>query len=223
MFNRHLILGFFLVALSACGTDSVETSKDTASQTIPAETAETIAAATQPAADDTSVVDQPKVTLSTNMGDIVLALDEQSAPLSVANFLAYADSGHYAGTIFHRVIANFMIQGGGFDEQYQQKTTLEPIQNEATNGLKNEKYTIAMARTGVVNSATSQFFINVKYNDFLDHRDTTTQGYGYAVFGKVIDGFDVVDAIAALQTGSGGRFPTDVPAQPVIIQSVVRN
>jgi len=140
MFNRHFILGFFLVALSACGTDTAETGKETASQTISSETAETIAAATQSNDADATIVDQPKVTLSTNMGDIVLALDEQSAPVSVANFLAYADSGHYAGTIFHRVIADFMIQGGGFDEQYQQKTTLEPIQNEATNGLKNEKW-----------------------------------------------------------------------------------
>jgi len=211
------------MALSACGTDTAETSNDSASQEIAKETADTIAAAMQPNDADATIADQPKVTLSTNMGDIVLALDEQSAPLSVANFLAYADSGHYAGTIFHRVIADFMIQGGGFDEQYQQKTTLEPIKNEATNGLVNEKYTIAMARTGVVDSATSQFFINVKYNEFLDHRNTTAQGYGYAVFGKVIDGFDVVDAIAGLQTGSGGRFPTDVPAQPVIIQSVIRN
>ena len=160
--------------------------------------------------------------MSTNRGPIELALDEEKAPLSVANFLAYVDSGHFEDTIFHRVIPGFMIQGGGFTLDYAQKPTQDPIKNEATNGLKNVKYSIAMARTGVVDSATAQFFINVVDNGFLDHRDTSTQGFGYAVFGKVVEGFEVVDAIAALQTGSGGRFRTDVPVEPVVIQSITR-
>jgi len=136
-----------------------------------------------------------------NRGPIELALDTEKAPLSVANFLAYVDSGHFEDTIFHRVIPGFMIQGGGFTLDYEQKPTLDPIKNEAANGLKNVKYSLAMARTGVVDSATAQFFINVVDNDFLDHRDTSNRGFGYAVFGKVVEGFEVVDAIAALQTG----------------------
>lgn len=162
------------------------------------------------------------VTMSTSVGDIEIALDEANAPLSVANFLAYVDSGYFEGTIFHRVIAGFMIQGGGFTETYQKKDTLDPIQNEATNGLKNVKYSVAMARTGVVDSATAQFFINVADNAFLDHRDTSVQGYGYAVFGNVVAGQEVVDAIAAVQTGAAGPFSKDVPMESIVIQGVAR-
>jgi len=162
------------------------------------------------------------VVLTTTLGDIEIFLDAEKAPLSVANFLSYVDSGHYEGTIFHRVIAGFMVQGGGFDATMQQKPTQNPIQNEAANGLKNVKYSIAMARTGVVNSATTQFFINVADNAFLDHRDTSDRGFGYAVFGEVVAGKEVVDKIAATQTGAAGRFPKDVPVDAIIIESVRR-
>ena len=157
-----------------------------------------------------------KVKLTTSMGAITLELNKEKAPLSTENFLKYVDSGHYNGTIFHRVIPNFMIQGGGFDKSLAQKPTLPPIKNEATNGLKNDNYTIAMARTGVVDSATAQFFINVGNNDFLNHAGPSN--YGYAVFGKVVEGMDVVDKIKAVKTGPKGMFPTDVPQETVTIE-----
>ncbi len=158
---------------------------------------------------------EPQVKLATNMGDIVLALNSEKAPKSVANFLQYVRDGYYDGTIFHRVIDDFMVQGGGFDESFNQKPTRPPIQNEAKNGLKNEMGSVAMARTGDPHSATGQFFINVADNDFLDY--PSQDGWGYAVFGKVVDGMEVVDKIRKLPTGSGGPFPTDVPETPVII------
>jgi cyclophilin family peptidyl-prolyl cis-trans isomerase len=160
--------------------------------------------------------DPMKVKLTTNMGAITLELNKEKAPISVENFVKYVESGHYNGTIFHRVIGNFMIQGGGFDKNLAQKPTSAPIKNEATNGLKNDNYTVAMARTGVVDSATAQFFINVKNNDFLNHAGPAN--YGYAVFGKVIDGTDVVDKIKAVKTGGKGPFPTDVPTETVVIE-----
>jgi cyclophilin family peptidyl-prolyl cis-trans isomerase len=160
--------------------------------------------------------DAMKVKLTTNMGAITLELNKEKAPISVENFVKYVESGHYNGTIFHRVIGNFMIQGGGFDKNLAQKPTSAPIKNEATNGLKNDNYTVAMARTGVVDSATAQFFINVKNNDFLNHAGPAN--YGYAVFGKVIDGTDVVDKIKAVKTGGKGPFPTDVPTETVVIE-----
>lgn len=135
------------------------------------------------------------VKFHTNYGVITLALYDEQAPLTVKSFLAYVSNGHYDNTVFHRVIDNFMIQGGGFDLEMNQKKTLEPIQNEASNGLKNETYTIAMARTSDVHSATSQFFINVRNNNFLDFTAPTAQGYGYCVFGKVIEGMEVIDKI----------------------------
>jgi peptidyl-prolyl cis-trans isomerase A (cyclophilin A)/peptidyl-prolyl cis-trans isomerase B (cyclophilin B) len=150
------------------------------------------------------------------MGDIVLELYPDKAPLTVANFLQYVKSGHYDGTIFHRVIGNFMIQGGGFDRNMQQKPTGEPIRNEANNGLKNKRYTIAMARTAAPNSATAQFFINVNDNDFLDYPGQ--DGWGYCVFGKVIKGAAVVDKIRAVDTTSRGPYQ-DVPTTPVVIES----
>ena len=164
----------------------------------------------------------PRVVLATNVGEIELELNEELAPISVENFLSYVDSGHYEGTIFHRVIAGFVIQGGGFTADLVQKPVNDPIQNEATNGLRNVQYTVAMARTGVVNSATAQFYINVVDNPFLDHRDTTNAGFGFAVFGRVVAGLDIVDQIAAVQTGGAGRFGQDVPVEPIVIESARR-
>ena len=163
-----------------------------------------------------------QVRLDTSMGPITLELADEQAPKSVENFLVYARGGFYDGTLFHRVIDGFMIQGGGFSPDFQQKATRAPIPNEANNGLKNRRGTVAMARTGDPNSATAQFFINVKDNDFLDYRAPTPQGWGYAVFGQVIDGMEVVDKIRQAPTGAGGpggRF-SDVPLTPVIIKSV---
>jgi len=161
------------------------------------------------------------VVIETNYGDITVELDNEKAPISVANFLTYADSNHYKGTIFHRVIKAFMIQGGNFTPDMTPKKTLDPIKNEAGNGLRNLRGTLAMARTGVVDSATSQFFINLKDNPFLDHKDNTARGFGYAVFGKVVKGMDVVDKIATSPTHTFKRF-RDVPEEPVIIKSVKR-
>jgi cyclophilin family peptidyl-prolyl cis-trans isomerase len=162
-----------------------------------------------------------QVVIETSAGKISLELDDQRAPLTVANFLAYVDSGHYRGTIFHRVIKDFMIQGGNFTAEMEPKKTREPIKNEAGNGLRNLRGTISMARTGVVDSATSQFFINLKDNPFLDHKDNSPQGYGYAVFGKVTEGMDVVDQIGSSSTRTYGRF-RDVPAEAVVIQDIKR-
>ena len=159
----------------------------------------------------------PSVLLKTNHGDITLELDAAKAPKSVANFLAYVKSGHYDGTIFHRVIDNFMIQGGGMTASMKQKSTLDQIENEANNGLKNDRGTIAMARTSDPHSATAQFFINVNDNDFLNHTATTPQGWGYAVFGKVSNGMDVVDKIKKVKTGNAG-YHQDVPTEDVVIE-----
>ncbi|MGC8915506.1 MAG: peptidylprolyl isomerase [Thermoanaerobaculum sp.] len=159
----------------------------------------------------------PRVRLETNMGVIVIELYPDKAPKTVANFLEYVRSGFYNGTIFHRVVPSFVVQGGGFDTNFRQKPTRGPVENEAGNGLSNLRGTVAMARTAEVHSATSQFFINLKDNTFLDHRDTTPRGYGYCVFGKVVEGMDVVDAIAAIPTGPGGPFPGEVPQKPAVI------
>ncbi|MBM5571976.1 MULTISPECIES: peptidylprolyl isomerase [Deefgea] len=161
-----------------------------------------------------------KVKLTTSMGDIVLELNEEKAPITVANFIQYATAGHYNGTIFHRVIDGFMIQGGGFEPGMKEKKDKHPtIQNEANNGLKNDIYTIAMARTPEPHSASSQFFINAADNDFLNHRnDKRAQDWGYAVFGTVIEGQDVVDKIEKVKTGSNG-FHQDVPKTDVVIIS----
>ncbi|OEU61513.1 MAG: hypothetical protein BA870_07665 [Desulfuromonadales bacterium C00003094] len=158
-----------------------------------------------------------QVLLKTTQGDIVIALDEEKAPLSAANFLAYVNDGFYDDTIFHRVIPNFMIQGGGMKTDMSQKDNRAPIKNEADNGLKNLRGTLAMARTQIVDSATSQFFINLSDNAFLDHQDPSPQGYGYAVFGKVVKGMEIVDAIAAVATGNSGMHQ-NVPVEPVLIQ-----
>ena len=165
-----------------------------------------------------SAAEQPQVRIHTNMGDIVIELNQDKAPKTVDNFLRYVREGHYDGTIFHRVIPNFMIQGGGYGEDYNQKPVHEAIQNEADNGLLNNRGTIAMARTGDPNSATAQFFINVVDNDFLNFTAPNSRGWGYAVFGKVVEGMDVVDKIAKTPTGPGGPFPKDAPRQAVIIE-----
>ncbi|MEE2792174.1 MAG: peptidylprolyl isomerase [Acidobacteriota bacterium] len=164
--------------------------------------------------------DNPIVLIETSLGNITAELDQANAPVSVANFLQYAEDNHYAGTVFHRVIKDFMIQGGGFTADMQQKSTRSPIENEATNGLTNDRYTLAMARTNIVNSATSQFFINTgTANQFLNNRGTTPEEYGYAVFGRVTDGMDVVDQIENVATGRRGPF-NDVPNTPVEIVSI---
>ena len=162
----------------------------------------------------------PKVALHiAKFGTITLELDAEKAPITVANFLEYVKKEHYNGTVFHRVIPGFMIQGGGFATGMKQKPTASEIQNEANNGLKNDIYTIAMARTMAPHSASAQFFINVSNNDFLNHTAPTAQGWGYAVFGKVTDGMDVVNKIKGVKTGTSG-FHQDVPKEDVVIQSV---
>ncbi len=160
--------------------------------------------------------DAPHVLLKTNLGDIELELNPEKAPKTVENFLQYVKSGQYNGTIFHRVIGNFMIQGGGFDKNMREKPTRSPIRNEAQNGLKNDTYTIAMARTGDPDSATAQFFINTKNNNMLNYPGA--DGWGYAVFGKVVKGAEVVDKIKQVNTGSRGPYQ-DVPVQAVVIES----
>ena len=160
------------------------------------------------------------VELTTNHGAIRIELDDAKAPLSVANFLSYVKSGHYDGTVFHRVIKGFMVQGGGFEMGMKQKPTGAEIQNEANNGLKNDKYTLAMARTNAPHSATAQFFINANDNGFLNHTSPSAQGWGYAVFGKVVAGTDVVDAIERVATGRKG-FHDDVPNDDVVILKAV--
>ena len=161
----------------------------------------------------------PQVDIKTNMGTIRLELYPAKAPKTVENFLQYVKDGHYNGTVFHRVIDGFMVQGGGFDPAYKQKPTRDPVQNEAKNGLKNEAGTIAMARTPAPHSATAQFFINVNNNEFLN-AERAQDGWGYAVFGKVVSGMDVVTKIAKTPTGAAGPFRSDVPKQPVTIESV---
>jgi peptidyl-prolyl cis-trans isomerase B (cyclophilin B) len=162
-----------------------------------------------------------KVRLSTSMGAIVIELDTAKAPVSAENFLKYVDAGHYDGTIFHRVIDGFMVQGGGFTKDMKQKPVGAPIENEGANGLKNDNYTVAMARTNVRDSATSQFFINVKDNDFLNYSGESAQGWGYAVFGKVVEGKDVVDKIRKVATSNTGMHQ-NVPTQAVVIEKAER-
>ena len=165
------------------------------------------------------MVDMPPVVeLNTNMGAIVIELNEEKAPKTVENFLNYVKSGQYDGTIFHRIIDGFMIQGGGMDAEMNEKATNAPVENEADNGLKNDKGTIAMARTQDPHSATSQFFINVKDNDFLNHSGKNMQGWGYTVFGKVTSGMDVIEKMKGVPTGRFGMH-ADVPKEPVVINS----
>jgi len=174
-----------------------------------------------PAADDADSVDNATtmVQLNTNHGDIVLELYADKAPATVANFVQYVNDGYYTGTVFHRVIDGFMIQGGGFDADLKKKSTRDPVDNEADNGLKNDKFTIAMARTQDPHSASAQFFINVANNDFLNHTGKNSRGWGYAVFGAVVSGQDVVEKIGKVKTGASKPFRQDVPKEPVIIES----
>ena len=162
--------------------------------------------------------EQPRVRVETNLGNFELVLNPDKAPKTVANFLGYVNSGFYDGTTFHRVIDGFMIQGGGFTTELNRKPTNPPIINEADNGLKNLRGTIAMARTMDPHSATAQFFINVKDNDFLDYTSKSPRGWGYAVFGQVVKGMDTVDKIRKVKTGPGGVFPSDVPQEMVVIK-----
>ena len=162
------------------------------------------------------------ITLKTNKGDIKIRLFEEDAPITAKNFLDYVDSGFYKGTIFHRVIPGFMVQGGGFSADFVQKPTNEPIRNEAANQLSNRRGTLAMARTNVVDSATAQFFINLVDNDFLDYKAPTAQHYGYCVFAEVVEGMDVVDQIAGVKTGARGMH-RDVPAENIVILDAVRD
>lgn len=162
----------------------------------------------------------PQVAFETNMGRIVLELNSEKAPATVENFIQYVQSGHYDGLIFHRVIDNFMIQGGGFDKDMKQRSTRAPIQNEADNGLTNDVGTVAMARTNDPHSASAQFFINVKNNAFLNHSSKTMQGWGYAVFGRVVEGMDVINQIKGVRTGNAAGHG-DVPVSPIIIEKAV--
>jgi cyclophilin family peptidyl-prolyl cis-trans isomerase len=161
----------------------------------------------------------PKVLMETSKGNITIELYEQEAPITVKNFLSYVSEGFYNNLIFHRVIPNFMIQGGGFDAEMNQKPPKDPIKNEARRGLNNKRGTLAMARTNVINSATAQFFINLKSNDFLNHTDNSSRGFGYAVFGEVIDGMDVVDSIGKIRTHRYGMFE-DVPVTDIFIKNM---
>lgn len=174
---------------------------------------------TTPPIKETAMPTMQMALLKTNQGEIKIELNTEKAPLSVANFIEYAKAGHYDGTIFHRVIAGFMIQGGGFTPEMEQKPTNTPVQNEANNGLSNETFSLAMARTSAPHSATSQFFINVSDNSRLDFTSESGSGWGYAVFGKVVEGQDVVKAIEAVETGQSGPYG-DVPKESVLIESV---
>ncbi len=168
----------------------------------------------------TVYANNPRIKIKTNLGSIKLELYPEKAPKTVENFLQYVADGFYKNTIFHRVIPNFMIQGGGFDTTYTQKPTRQPIANEAANDLKNRIGAIAMARTSDPHSATAQFFINVADNDFLDYSAPTQRGFGYTVFGKVIEGMDIVNQIASTPTGAGGPFQSDVPHKKILIENV---
>ena len=167
----------------------------------------------------TQADEPPRVTFETSLGSFVLELDREGVPETVANFLAYVRDGFYDGAIFHRVIAGFMIQGGGFTEEFRQLQTRAPVRNEADRGGRNDRGTIAMARTSDPHSATAQFFINVADNDFLNHKAPTPQGWGYTAFGRVVEGMETVDRIAAVETGSRGPF-NDVPKEAVVIRGV---
>jgi cyclophilin family peptidyl-prolyl cis-trans isomerase len=164
----------------------------------------------------------PVVEVATNFGTFVIQLDEAHAPSSVKNFLQYVDAKHYDDTIFHRIIPTFMVQGGGYDINFEKKKTLAPVKNEADNGLKNTRGTVAMARTGDPHSATAQFFVNVVDNAFLDHTSKDDRGWGYTVFGRVTDGMDVVDKIKGVKTGANGPFAKDCPDDPVVIKHIRR-
>lgn len=167
------------------------------------------------------LAEAPQVRLSTTYGDMIIELEPERAPVSVENFLKYVEDGFYTGTIFHRVIEGFMIQGGGFDAAFKRKETRSAIPNEANNGIRNQRYTISMARTNSPHSATAQFFINTEDNRNLDHTAPTARGWGYAVFGRVIEGQEIVDKISQMPTGPGGPFSRDAPREQIVINQVL--
>ncbi len=224
---RHLMLFFALMIFQPSpflrAEDNTVAAEETSSAPVEpiASTEINPTPANAPAEAQPTEGESPVVIIKTSKGDIKVKLHQDKAPVTVENFLGYVDSGHYEGTIFHRVIGNFMIQGGGFSSDMDQKPTRKPIKNEAQNGLKNNRGTLAMARTMVVDSATSQFFINVVDNEFLNFRSPDPSGFGYCVFGEVVEGMDVVDAIRAVPTGRSGPH-SDVPVDPVEIIQVVR-
>ena len=211
---------WFGMAMALAGGSAASAQDGLEMPPIPESAEETMAAA-EPAPELEQAKETDMVIIKTTLGDIKVKLAADKAPLTVANFLAYVDSKHYDGTIFHRVIDGFMIQGGGFDANMRQKPTKAPIKNEAANGLQNKRGTLAMARTAIVDSATSQFFINVKDNGFLDFRAPNPQGFGYCVFGEVVEGLDVVDQIKGVRTGVKAGM-SDVPLETVAIVSVTR-
>ena len=209
------------MAMALAGGSAVSAQDGLEMPPVPGAADTTIAAAEAPAPEPEQVKETDMVIIKTTLGDIKVKLAADKAPLTVANFLAYVDDKHYDGTIFHRVIDGFMIQGGGFDKEMRQKPTKAPIKNEAANGLLNKRGTLAMARTAIVDSATSQFFINVKDNGFLDFRAPNPQGFGYCVFGEVVEGLDVVDQIKGVRTATKAGM-SDVPLETVEILSVTR-
>ena len=209
------------LTVALAGGSAVRAQETLDAAPMPGDEATTVAAAAEPAPAPEQAKETDMVLIKTTLGDIKVKLAADKAPLTVANFLAYADAKHYDGTIFHRVIDGFMIQGGGFDANMRQKPTNAPIKNEAANGLRNKRGTLAMARTMVVDSATSQFFINVKDNGFLDFRSPDPQGFGYCVFGEVVEGMDVVDKIKGVRTTTKAGM-ADVPLETVEILSVTR-
>lgn len=213
-----ILLAASSMALSVFAEDKAPPqtpAKAVSAKSMPAKDAKNVSTKTNSCKLDDKGNNPVKIKLTTSMGAMTLELNKEKAPVSTANFVKYVESGHYNGTIFHRVIDNFMIQGGGFTKDMTQKPVEMPIKNEAANGLKNNKYTLAMARTNVVDSATSQFFINVKDNDFLNHAGPAN--FGYAVFGKVVEGMDVVDKIKGVATGNKGLHQ-NVPNEPVVIE-----
>jgi peptidyl-prolyl cis-trans isomerase B (cyclophilin B) len=222
---KKALVALLLLLLAGC-SDEQAARTETAAGDKSAASIESLTAPPAPAQTEAVVpptpvpaTQQPRVLIETTMGDISLELFPEKSPKTVENFLQYVDEGFYDGSIFHRVIDGFMIQGGGFDQDYNRRETRDAVLNEADNGLRNERGTIAMARTGDPHSATAQFFINHSDNPALDHRNKGA-GWGYAVFGKVIDGMDVVDAIATTQTGPGGPFGQDAPREMVVIKQI---
>ena len=202
MKHFFLIISLFIFSLTACNAESKETSQSK-----------------EPQATGAKMSENPKIKIETSMGEIILELDAKNAPLSTENFISYVKDGFYDGTIFHRVIPGFMVQGGGMNPDMSEKKTKATIKNEANNGLKNDRGTLAMARTTEPHSASSQFFVNVKDNEFLNFKSEDMQGWGYAVFGKVIEGMDVVDKIVAVDAGDKG-FHQNVPTTPVLMNKV---
>lgn len=217
MRNTLIIFLFSMLAFTvSCGNnDKTQKAPDTG-ENVEEVSGQSDQKENEDASENNNAGEKVMILISTNKGDIKIELDKGNAPITVDNFLSYAEEGFYNNTIFHRVIPNFMIQGGGFNEDMSQKETKDPIKNEAENGLANDRGTVAMARTSVVDSATSQFFINLNDNTFLNNG---VRDFGYAVFGKVVEGMEIIDQIGAMETGTVGPY-RDVPKEPVIIESV---